>query len=87
MQLTGIRIPDSAVTSSHTVRSLLAHLSRKPKPAKLFDELVQKDDLVNLPNVKVFDRRITPIDREKIVGRWKIIERELTSRGLPVTGH
>ena len=40
-----------------------------------------------LPNVKVYDRRITPIDKEKMVGRWKVIERELIERDLPVTGH
>ena len=39
-----------------------------------------------LANVKVHDRRISPIDREVSVGRWKVIEEALTKRGLPVTG-
>jgi Ribosomal subunit 39S len=87
MQLTGIRILDSAISSSHTARSLLMHITQKPKPAAVFDALAQRSDLVNLPNVKIFNRRITPIDREKMVGRWKIIEKELNRRELPVTGH
>lgn len=87
MQLTGIRIPDSAINSAHTVRSLLTQITLKPKPAKLFDALAERRDLVELPNVKIFNRRITPIDQEKMVGRWKIIEKELSSRGLPLTGH
>jgi hypothetical protein len=87
MQLTGIRISDSALNSAHNVRLLLTHITKKPKPAKLFDALAEKEDLVTLPNVKIFHRRITPIDKEKMVGRWKIIEKELESRGLPATGH
>jgi hypothetical protein len=46
-----------------------------------------KEHLLELPNVKIYDRRITPIDKEISVGRWKLIEEELKSRGLPVTGH
>jgi hypothetical protein len=45
-----------------------------------------KSDLTSLPNVKIIGRRETPVDREKAVGRWKIIEAELRSRGLPVLG-
>jgi hypothetical protein len=87
MQLTGIRIPDSAISLTHTARSLLTDITQKPKPATVFDALVERSDLVDLPNVKVFNRRITPIDKEKMVGRWKIIEKELNNRGLPLTGH
>ncbi|EXJ90259.1 hypothetical protein A1O1_03358 [Capronia coronata CBS 617.96] len=39
------------------------------------------------PNVMVLSRRETPVDKEKEVGRWKVIERELKARGLPVLGH
>jgi hypothetical protein len=87
MQLTGIRISDSAIDSARTVRSLLTHITKKPKPTKLFDALAERQDLVKLPNVTIYNRRITPIDKEKMVGRWKIIEKELNSRGLPLTGH
>ena len=87
MQLTGIRIPDPSLKSLHTVRSFLDHLTTPPKPKKIAEALAQKPQLFNLPNVKIFDRRITPIDREVTVGRWKLIEAELVNRGLPVTGH
>lgn len=38
------------------------------------------------PNVKVVSKRVGMIDREREVGRWKLIEKELQYRGLPVTG-
>jgi hypothetical protein len=57
-----------------------------PKPKKLVDEIERREDLLKLPNVKVFNRRITPIDKEIWQGRWKVIEDELVERGLPVTG-
>lgn len=34
----------------------------------------------------IHGRRQTPIDKEKEVGRWKVIEKELRERGLPVVG-
>ena len=43
--------------------------------------------LTSLPNVEIFPRRHTPVDKEKTVGRWKVIEKELQKRGLPVLGH
>jgi len=39
------------------------------------------------PNVMVLSRRETPVDKEKEIGRWKVIERELRAKGLPVLGH
>ncbi|KIW47877.1 uncharacterized protein PV06_00533 [Exophiala oligosperma] len=39
------------------------------------------------PNVMVLSRRETPVDKEKEIGRWKVIARELQSKGLPVLGH
>ncbi|KIW86902.1 uncharacterized protein Z519_12524 [Cladophialophora bantiana CBS 173.52] len=36
------------------------------------------------PNVMIFPRRETQVDREMEVGRWKVIKRELEDRGLPV---
>ena len=53
----------------------------------LVDEIESSGKLENLPNVKVYGRRVTPIDKEMFVGRWKVIESELKKRGLPVTGH
>ncbi|KAI9833173.1 MAG: hypothetical protein M1819_003796 [Sarea resinae] len=85
-QLTGQRIPDPAIASMTTVKHILRTLITAPKPAKLAETLATDARLASLPNVKVFDRRVTPIDREKTVGRWKVIEKELRRRELPVTG-
>ena len=86
MQLSGIRIPDPVIRSSNTARVLLKHLITPPKPAKLVEALKQKSDLVDLPNVSIFSRRQTPVDKERKLGRWKVIEEELKKRGLPVFG-
>ncbi|PGH21371.1 hypothetical protein AJ80_03288 [Polytolypa hystricis UAMH7299] len=87
-QLTGRRIPDNEIANmtkpSHLLRYLIT--SSKPKPKKLVEELLANSELTSLPNVKISARRQTPIDKEKEIGRWKIIEAELTARGLPVTG-
>ena len=85
MQVTGRRIPDPDIEGIEDSKALLAHLVKKPKPKKLADTLLA-NELVDLPNVEIRDRRYTPIDKEKEVGRWKVIERELRLRGLPVTG-
>ncbi|KAH8770527.1 ribosomal subunit 39S-domain-containing protein [Hyaloscypha finlandica] len=87
MQLTGLRIPDAAIMPAKIVKGLLAHLVKPPKPRKLVDALQQKEELMNIPNVSIYAKRVTPIDKHKSVGRWKVIEQQLTERGLPVTGH
>ncbi|PVH87268.1 hypothetical protein DL98DRAFT_510132 [Cadophora sp. DSE1049] len=87
MQLTGIRIPDAHLNSTKTASALLKFLVVPPKPRKLVDALSQKEDLVTLPNVSIYPKRITPIDRERSLGRWKVIEKELEEKGLPITGH
>lgn len=86
MQLTGIRIPDPAIEDIKSIKNLLGLLVKKPKPKKLVDSLLIDGALTSLPNVKIMDRRYTPIDKEKEVGRWKVIEKELIKKGLPVTG-
>jgi hypothetical protein len=58
----------------------------KPRPKNLAETLATKTELASLPNVKIMGRRETPVDKEKAVGRWKVIEAELRSRGLPVLG-
>ena len=87
MQLTGIRIPDPEIDGIKSANGLLGHLVKKPKPKKLAETLKLSDKLQTLPNLQIMDRRYTPIDKEKEVGRWKVIEKELRERGLPVTGH
>lgn len=88
-QLTGHLIPDPTLTSLTTISKLLHHLlqASKPKPKKLAGMLNEDKAFRQLPNVKIMRRRETPIDREIEIGRWKVIERELEARGLPVTGN
>lgn len=37
-----------------------------------------------LPNVKIYSKRVTEMQKEKEIGRWKVIEYALRERGLPV---
>ena len=87
MQLTGKRIPDPVIASLNSPKHLLNYLVEKPNPKKLADRLLSRAELTTSPNVQIYDRRYTPVDKEKEVGRWKVIEKELQRRGLPVTGH
>lgn len=73
------------MTKPSRLANFLSEVS-KPKPKKLAEHLLKDKRLTSLPNVKIMDRRYTPIDKEKEIGRWKVIEEELTRRGLPVTG-
>lgn len=85
MQLTGRRIPDPDIAGIKDSKALFAHLVQKPKAVKLVQTL-RANKVVDLPNVELHDRRYTPIHKEREIGRWKVIERELKARGLPVTG-
>lgn len=85
-QLTGTLIPDAKLAASRTVKHILTLVSKPPKQEKLAAILQTQGKLSKLANVTVHDRRVTPIDKEVSVGRWKVIEEELTKRGLPVTG-
>lgn len=85
MQLTGRRIADPDIEGITTPKALLVHLVKKPKPKKIAENLLS-NEVARLPNVEIYDRRYTPIDREMEVGRWKVVEEELTRRGLPVIG-
>jgi hypothetical protein len=68
------------------MNELVSELIKPPKPKKLAEEIQLRAELSKLRNVAVFDRRVTPIDKEKMVGRWKVIVQELEKRDLPVTG-
>ncbi|KAK2808572.1 hypothetical protein FQN50_004604 [Emmonsiellopsis sp. PD_5] len=87
-QLTGHRIPDNELATISKASHLLPIFAEvsKTKKKKVADELVADGRLASLPNVRIMDRRYTPIDKEMEVGRWKVIEEELERRGLPVTG-
>ncbi|KAK4099447.1 hypothetical protein N658DRAFT_568123 [Parathielavia hyrcaniae] len=85
-QLTGHRIPDGKLLAMGSIDSLLKQLVEPPKPKKLAELISTQGAFQELPNVRVFPRRVTPIDKEKMVGRWKIIVKELEKRELPVIG-
>jgi hypothetical protein len=80
-------LSDADINAAKNASDLLGFMATPPKPKKLVETLAQKQVLFDLPNVKVHARRVTPIDKEKSVGRWKLIEKELENRGLPVVGH
>jgi hypothetical protein len=86
--LTGFRIADPVLARARTLRSIYIYQlgAIRPGPKNLAETLATKTELVSLPNVKIMGRRETPVDKEKAVGRWKVIEAELRSRGLPVLG-
>ena len=85
-QLTGRRLPDPLITSPKNLKSIFSYLRRDSdsKPKKLADQLLIKADVVSLPNVYIMPRRETPVDKDKRLGRWKMIEAELHSKGLPI---
>jgi len=87
MQLTGRRIPDPIIHKAKDIGDIGSFLFAKPKPKKLIDALAAQHKLTALSNVQLFNRRHTPIDKEKEVGRWKVIEKALQDKDLPVTGH
>ena len=86
MQRTGIKLPDRFVQRCNTVGMLYHKLIEDDEPKKLAEQIEQDPKLAPLSNVKIHTKRISPIDKEKEVGRWKVIEHELVERGLPVTG-
>ncbi|OHF00961.1 hypothetical protein CORC01_03789 [Colletotrichum orchidophilum] len=86
-QLTGHNVHDAKLAQVNTVGDLIATIVKPPKPTKVAEAIALQGELLELPNVRVRDRRVTPIDKEVEVGRWKVIRRELQKRRLPVTGH
>ncbi|KAI0844238.1 ribosomal subunit 39S-domain-containing protein [Daldinia vernicosa] len=87
-QLTGQLVRDHQLSSIADVRSLLQAVQKPPKLKTLTQEIQERrQDLVQLPNVSFATKRITRGDREKAVGRFKLIEEELKKRDLPLVGH
>ncbi|KAK4541166.1 hypothetical protein LTR36_008240 [Oleoguttula mirabilis] len=86
LQLTGKRLPDPALSRAATVADLYTAFRTKDKPKKLAQAPQLQRLNVEAPNVSVYLRRQTPIDKDIAVGRWKVIEEELVRRDLPVTG-
>ena len=82
----GIKMSDFELTKVKTLRDLsLLLVHGKPEQKKLAQSLQEQEGIMGLANVKVYQRRVTPVDKEKALGRWKIIEKELFDRGLPAT--
>ncbi|KAI8628528.1 ribosomal subunit 39S-domain-containing protein [Xylariaceae sp. FL1651] len=87
-QLTGQLIPDHQLESITTVQTLLHTLKKPPKPATLTQEIQKRrQDLLELPNVTIATKRVTRGDKEKALGRFKLMQEELEKRNLPVHGH
>ncbi|KAI0007574.1 ribosomal subunit 39S-domain-containing protein [Xylariaceae sp. FL0662B] len=87
-QLTGHLVPDYQLSSITNVYSLLRIVQKPPKPKTLTQEIqIRHQELVQLPNVSVASKRLTRGDKEKAVGRFKLIEEEYRKRGLPLVGH
>jgi hypothetical protein len=84
MRSTGIRLADFDINNCTSVGDLVELLSHKPKSKRLYGVLKEKKELVKLPNVAVSGRRVVKLDKEKAIGRAKIIEQELRERDLPV---
>ena len=83
LQLTGQRVPDAAVSLATKVSDFLPALVTPPKLKKLADELAQTE-LAELPNVKMFASRIRPLDKERVIGRARPIEKVIdhTYKGI-----
>ncbi|RYP78698.1 hypothetical protein DL771_000365 [Monosporascus sp. 5C6A] len=87
-QLTGQLVPDHKLPEVTNVHTLLRVLQKPPKPQTLTEEILKRrQELVELPNVTFSAKRVTRGDKEKAVGRFKLIEEELRKRDLPLEGH
>jgi hypothetical protein len=90
--LTSHTLRDPVLTSLSQHPSPLKSLVEKtlelqePAPEKVHEKLMMNQSLTQQGNLLIFPRRETPVDKEKEVGRWKVIEKELAERGLPVLG-
>lgn len=53
---------------------VVEHLETKTKPKKLF-EIIAQTPLPDLPNVKVYETRLRPWDKERMIGRERPFEK------------
>lgn len=86
-QLTGRAIPDAKLFEIKSAHDLLAAVVKPPPPRSVYEAVQQRGQLDKLPNVQVHSKRVTPVDKARTVGSWKVIEKELEKRDLPVLGH
>jgi hypothetical protein len=47
----------------------------------------RQQELLELPNVTIATKRVTKGDKEKALGRFKLMQEEFKKRDLPVLGH
>ncbi|KAK3063059.1 hypothetical protein LTS18_002825 [Coniosporium uncinatum] len=87
-QITGLRIADCDINKCTDANRLWHHMldAAKPAPKKLVETHEFQQVLHGLPNVKIHQKRSGSIDKDKAVGRWKVIEQELLEKDLPVHG-
>ncbi|CAN8098224.1 unnamed protein product [Discula destructiva] len=85
-QLTGQAIPDAKLLHVTNVSGLLATVITPPPARRVYEAIQRHGELTKLPNVKVHEKRRTPVHKAKEVGRWKVVEKELAKHGLPVLG-
>lgn len=57
----------------------MAYFHTKPKPAKLSEVLLEMQ-LADIPNVKVYETRVRPWDKERMVGRERPFEKAVAFR-------
>ncbi|KAJ2975365.1 hypothetical protein NUW58_g8377 [Xylaria curta] len=87
-QLTGQSVTDRELSSITTVHNLIRILKKPPKPATLTQEIQERHlDLLHLPNVAVASKRVTRGDKEKALGRFKLMQEEFRKRNMPAYGH
>lgn len=87
-QLTGQRIHDHQLESATTVQTILHMIKKPPKPVTLMEEIEKRHpSLLDLPNVTVSGKRVTKGDKEKALGRYKVMQEEFKKRELPGVGH
>lgn len=69
LHLTGRKVPDAVASQAKTVNDILQAMVIQPKPKKLAEELLENEKLVSLPNVKIVETKLRPLDKEKLIGR------------------
>ena len=76
------------MNSVKTLRHVIDHPSAliAPKLKILAETLPHKPDVAGISNLKIMTRRETPVDKEKELGRWKLIGPELKSCGYLLLG-
>ncbi|KAI5204699.1 dihydroxy-acid and 6-phosphogluconate dehydratase [Aureobasidium subglaciale] len=85
--LVNMNIPDIVMHRATTLKDFQQAILTKPKPKKLSFALLANDELMANSNLQVRGGRQTAVHKDRNVGRWKLIEKELMDRGLPVFGH